>query len=128
MPQMTALVLTDGENNHSYAPRGIDANGVATLVESTGIPLGDRRLTVQRTRTQQGREKVSFKMTLPVVQNGVQNGITAPTIVRTAYADVQLSFDAGSNTEEREDAINLLVSALGHADLKKISVNLESLY
>lgn len=130
MPQMAPIALNDGTSDHTFNPRGIDANNVATLVESTGVPLGDKRLTVQRSRTTQGREKVTLKMTFPVVQTQTENGISSPKIVRSAYADVTLSFDPGSSTSERNDMRLMLADLLGDGQTfgQDVIDNLESLF
>jgi hypothetical protein len=118
MPQMTPIVLTDNQaNDHSFAPRGKDPqSGVATLVKSTGVPVGDERLTIGRTRTPQGREKVSFKLTLPVVASETINGVARPTILRTAYADVTLSFEGTSTEQERANARTMLADLLNNSE------------
>lgn len=130
MPQLNPIVMNDGTNDRTFAPRGIDAKGVATLVESTGVPIGDRRLTVQRTRTSQGREKVTFKFTIPVVENATVDGVARIRISRTAYADCVFSFDGTSTTLERKQlramVSNFLSSTAGPAD--ELIDNLESLY
>lgn len=128
MPQLAPIVLTADSTDHSFAPRGIDANGVATLVKSTGTPIGDERLTIARSRTTQGREKVSVKMTIPVVQTATEGGISRPTVVRAAYADLTLSFDGGSSTAERGQVRQLLGDLLTDAVMADVVDDLESLY
>lgn len=130
MPQMINLVLNDGAADHTFKPRGIDQKNVATLVESTGVPIADRRLTVQRSRTAQGREKVVLKMTLPVVVDANENGITRPTVVRTAYADITFSFDGSSTSLERAQARFMLMDLLGDSQQFGYEVidSLESLF
>lgn len=102
MPQMTPIVLNDGIADTTFSPRGQDAQGVTTFVSSTGVPIADKRITVQRSRTANtGREKVSFKMTIPVVQDATVGGITSPSVVRTAFCDVTFTFDKASTEAER---------------------------
>jgi hypothetical protein len=114
MPAMTSVVLTDGEaTDHTFVPRGFDANNVATLVKSSGVPIANERLTISRPRTQQGREKAVFRMTIPVVQNATVDGITQPRVVRTAYADVTFSFEETSTATERENVRKMVVDLLG---------------
>lgn len=129
MPQLNTLVLTDSANTeHSFAPRGVDANGVATLVKSTGVPIGDEKLTISRSRTAQGREKVVMKLTLPVQQNATVDGISRPTVVRSAYAEVTFSFDGTSNTAERAVARSLVADLLADATSVDVIDDLESLF
>lgn len=132
MPTMVPIVLTDSDaNDHSFAPRGKDPqSGVATLVKSTGVPVGDERLTIGRTRTPQGREKVSFKLTIPVVATETISGIDRPSVVRTAYADVTLSFDGTSTTDERADMRVMVADLLGNSEAMAAALidNLDHLY
>lgn len=114
MTQLTNLVLKDGQAtpaNHTFAPASI-AGGVATLVESTGVPIGDKRLTASLVSTSVGRRKVTLKMAVPVVQDAQVNGVTKPTVVRTAYCDVVFTFDGASNKQERKDMRAYVVSLL----------------
>ena len=114
MPQIANLVLKDRAAtpvNHTFVPRDI-VGGVATLVESTGVPIGDKRLTISLTRTQAGRVKAILKGTFPVVQDQTINGITAPVVVRTAYANIEFSFDGTSTEQERKDVVGQMSDAL----------------
>jgi hypothetical protein len=114
MPQLQSLVLTDRAAtpvDHTYTPRDI-SGGVGAVVESTGVPIGDRRFTISLSRTAQNRYKPSLKLTLPVVQDETINGVTRPTVVRTAYVEVNFSFDQTSSEQERKDAVGLIQSAL----------------
>lgn len=124
MPQLNSVVLKDNAAvDHTFIPRGING-GVATLASGTGVPIGNLSITASHSRTQQGREKVVFKITLPVVQNVVVAGVTKPTVVRAAYCDIAFSFDSTSETAERADAIayakNLLASTLGIAMIRDL--------
>ncbi len=128
MPQLAPITIKDGANaDVIYAPEGV-VGGVATLLKSSGVPVGDQRLTYTSTRTPQGRRKVAMKLTIPVVQDVVMNGVTRPTVVRTAYADVTLSFDETSNTAERADCLARAKNVLGHATTVLVVSNLENLY
>lgn len=130
MPQLTSLVLKDGAAtpaNHTFAPRDI-VSGVATVIESTGVPVGDRRLSFALNRTQNGRVKVTMKMAIPVMQDQVVNGVSKPTVVRVAYSDITFSFDQTSSTQERKDVLALMASALGDAFTKGIVADLQNAY
>lgn len=128
MPAMTNVVLTDGTDNHTFKPRGIDGNGVATFVESSGVPIGDKRVTVARARTSAGREKVTYKVIVPQVQSEVINGVSRPSIVRTAYADLTFTFDGTSTTEERNDMRIFVAGLLGIATSVSLIDDLDYLY
>lgn len=130
MPQLTSLVLKDGAAtpaNHTFAPRDI-TGGVATLIESTGVPIGDKRLSIALNRTQNGRQKVTMKLAVPVVQDQVISGISRPTAVRVAYADVTFSFDQTSGTQERKDVLAYAASLFSNAFTVDVVGNLAAVY
>lgn len=122
MPQLQNIVLTDRAAtpvNHTYTPRDI-VNGVAEVVESTGVPIGDNRFTVSLKETAQGRFKGVLKGQFPIVQNQTINGVTTPVVVRTSYCTVEFSFDKSSTEQERKDCVGLMQSSL---DASKTLVN-----
>ncbi len=122
MPQLQNLVLTDRAAtpvNHTFTPRDI-VQGVGTVVESTGVPIGDGRVSVSLRQTAEGRYKASLRGSFPIVQNQTVNGVVLPVVVRTGYADVTFTFDKSSTEQERKDVVGMLMSAL---DPAKVLVN-----
>lgn len=122
MPQLQNIVLTDRAAtpvNHTYTPRDI-VGGVAEVVESTGVPIGDNRFTVSLKETAQGRFKGVLKGQFPIVQNQTINGVTTPVVVRTSYCTMEFSFDKSSTEQERKDCVGLMQSSL---DVSKTLVN-----
>lgn len=111
--QFAPVALKDGAAVvHTYNPRDI-TNGVATLVESTGVPIADKRLSISQSRVAaSGRTKVTMKLVVPIVQDVVVAGISKPTVVRTAYADLTFTFDSTSSVAERKDVRSLIDTAL----------------
>jgi hypothetical protein len=114
MPQVTTLVLKDQSAvDHSFAPKSI-SGGVATLVNSTGVPIGDKTVSYSVKQTTTGRYKVLVKLAVPIVQDITVNGVSKPTAVRTSYVDMQFTFDDTSSTLERYDVLayarNLLLN------------------
>lgn len=132
MSELNNVVINDGAATpvaHTFKPRNV-ADGIATLVESTGVPLADKRLTLSIQRTAQSRAKPTIKLVSPVVQDATVNGVTKPTIVRTAYADITFNFDPSSSTQERKDVVaqirNLLADDQTMA--KALLVDLEDIW
>lgn len=115
MPQLQTLVLTDRTPttavDHTFQPRDIK-NGVGTVVESTGVPIGDKRFTISL-RQVNNRYRAQMQLAVPVVQTQTINGVSTPVIVRTAYADLTFTFDAASTEQERTDVVGMLMDALG---------------
>lgn len=114
MPQLQSIVLTDRASTpvaHTFTPRDIDANGVGVVVESSGVPIGENRLTVS-VKKRTTKFECQVRLTLPVVVTETVNGIASPVIVRTAQANLTVFFDEKSTEQERKDAIGMLASAL----------------
>lgn len=128
MPQLAPITVNDGSADTTFQPRGVDQNGTATVKASTGIPIGDKRIVLGRSRTAGGKEKISLKIVVPVVQDAIVNGISKPTVVRTGYADVQFTFDSTSNTEERVKLLNFVYSLVGNATTNGLVGNLDTMY
>lgn len=128
MPQLAPIVLKDNSGvDHTFVPQGAPG-GVATLVESTGVPIADKKISISQTRTANGRRKTLIKVQLPVVQDMVVGGVSRPTAIRTAYAELTLSTDATSNPGERGDLTAYIKSFLLSAFGGEIAVLLEDVY
>lgn len=89
-------------------------------MESTGVPIGDGRVSVSLRQTAEGRYKAAIRGSFPIVQNQTVNGVVLPVVVRTGYADVTFTFDKSSTEQERKDVVGMLMSAL---DPAKVLVN-----
>ncbi len=128
MPQLSTVVLKDNANaDHTFTPENIE-NGVAALVESTGVPLGNKRITISKTQTAQGRRKVIMKLSLPTMEDAVVNGVTRSTVTRVAYCDIGFSFDGLSTTLERKNALAYAKNLLAHATVVSVAGDLEGIY
>lgn len=128
MPQLTPVVLKDSlDADHTFIPTEV-AGGVAVLVESNGIPLGDRRLTLSKSQTANGRRKVTVKLSVPVVQDQVLNGVSRPTVVRTAYADLTFTYDSSSSKKERTDLAYHIGVLMSRPLFEGVNGDLQGLY
>ncbi len=119
MPQLQNLVLTDRKATpvaHTFTPSNIES-GVATVIETTGVPVGNAKVSLSLRQTSAnggvGRYKALLKMAIPVVVNETINGVSVPKVARTAYADVEFTFDQTSTEAERNDLVGMLADALG---------------
>lgn len=131
MPQLQAISLNDRETTpvaHAFVPRDIK-NGVGTVVRSTGVPIGDESLTVSMRRAN-ARYRGKVTLSVPVVQSQVINGVTTPVVVRTAYADVNFTFDATSTTQERKNLVGMIADSLAASKtlINGAIVDLEGVY
>lgn len=122
MPQLQSLVLTDRTPttpaNLTFVPREI-AKDVGTVINSAGTPVGEKRCSVSMVK-RNNRFKGEVRLVLPVVVTETVNGVSRPTVVRTAYVTLQADFASESTEQERNDAIGLMASALGTS---KVLVN-----
>lgn len=122
MPQLQNLVLTDRAGtpvNHTFVPRDI-VNNVGSVVESSGIPLGDKRVTVGLRRNGNSKFITEFRYTFPVTDTQVINGISSTVVTRIAYATLTFTFDPSSTEQERKDAVGMVQSSL---DASKVLTN-----
>jgi hypothetical protein len=117
MPQLANLVLTDRAGTpvaHTFVPRDI-VEGVATVVESTGVPVGDKRVSLSLRRNGAGNYVAKMTFAFPIVNDQTINGVTTPVVVRTAYCDVEFKFAATSTEQERKDVVGQVYSSLATA-------------
>lgn len=132
MPQLQNLILTDRAATpvaHTFVPREKQGS-VGTVAESTGTPIGDPKVTVSMVRTASGKYKGVVKYTFPVVQTQTINGVSTPVVVRTAYGELTVTFNAESTTQERNNAIGMIADSLGtgKALINGALVNLEGVW
>lgn len=114
MSARTNLVINDRAATpvaHTFTPDGDDANGVHVFTEKTGVPAGNARYTAQL-RKSNGKYRPSLRLQVPVVQTQTINGVSTPVVVRTAYCEVNFTFDELSSDQERKDCVGLMYNSL----------------
>lgn len=131
MPQLQAISLNDRETvpvAHAFVPRDIKDH-VGTVVRSSGIPVGDETLTISMKRAST-RYRGKLTLAIPVVQTQTINGVSTPVVVRTAYADVNMTFDPTSTTQERKNLVGMVADALSASKtlVNSALVDLEGIY
>lgn len=132
MPARTRIDLVDREstpNTISYAPNSEDANGVVTFINSTGIPIGDNKLTVS-TKRSGGKTKVRFVLTVPTVVQETVNGVSRSKVDRTDYATIEFTFDNRSTVQDRANMVGQAFSLLdvGQGFVNPILADLEGIW
>jgi hypothetical protein len=113
---------------HVFTPKDV-SSGAGLVVNSTGVPVSDEKLTVQMKKS--GKlYRGKLTLTDPVVATETINGISTPKLVRTAYATLDVTFDELSTTQERTDLIGMLANALATSVtlVHKALVDLEGVY
>lgn len=132
MPALSTLVLKDRATtpvDHTFTPSDVK-DGVGTVVESTGMKLGDSKYSVSSRKTAGGRYAGKLKLEVPVVENQTVNGVTRPVVTRVAYATVDFSFAAESTTVERNNLVGMLADSLAKSKtlVDKTIVELEGVW
>jgi hypothetical protein len=113
---------------HTYSPDG-SAAGVHSYSEKTSVPAGNPRFTARLAKTKD-KYKPSLRLAVPVVQTQTINGVSTPVVVRTAYAEVNFTFDGVSTDQERKDCVGLMVNSLSasQTQINDLVVGLSDIY
>nr|UJQ85411.1 MAG: putative coat protein [Leviviridae sp.] len=133
MPQLQNLVLTDRTPvtpvAHTFTPRDITSDGVGHVGSSSGTPIGEQRASVSM-KKRGNRYKGEFRLVRPVVVTETINGVSVPSVSRTAYATLTVDFDERSTTQERDDMLGMVRTALdtGKVLTEGAFKNLEGVY
>lgn len=131
MPALQSISIVDREATpvtHTFLPRDV-SQGVGMVVKSSGVPVGEERLTVSM-RKSGSKFRGKLTLAIPVVATATINGVSTPEVVRTAYASLDVTFDETSSTQERNNIIGMIADALGTSKtlVNSTLVNLESVY
>lgn len=126
------LVINDRAGTpvaHTYSPDGDDKNGVHLYSEKTSVPAGNPKYSISLKQSG-GKYKADIRLAIPIVQTQTINGVAAPVVVRTSYVTVSTTFDSLSSTQERADAIGLMVNSLAasQTQINDLVVNLSDIY
>jgi hypothetical protein len=100
------------------------------VVESSGgVPVNESRITIAM-RKSGGKFRGKLTLAVPVVTDADVNGVSVPTLQRTGYVTMEVTFDERSTLQERNNAIGMFASALGtdKALVHKALVELEGVY
>lgn len=133
MPALQSIVLTDRATtpvNHTFVKRDVNRDGVGTVIETTGVPIGNSRLSVSLRKTPSGKYKGVVVLAIPIVATQTINGVDTPVIARTAYVNSEFTFDETSTEQERKNAVGMFASALDAAKplVNDTLVKLEGVY
>lgn len=132
MPALQSTVLKDRATtpvDHTFTPQSV-TDGVGVVVETTGVPIGNRMLSVSSRKLPSGKYKAEVRLTNPTVATETVNGISLPKVVRTAYAAATFTFDSSSSEQERNDLVGMFASAFETSKtlINDAVVKLEGIY
>jgi hypothetical protein len=131
MPALQNLSVLDRAATplaHVFVPRSLESN-VGTLVEVTGVPVGERMFTISL-RKVGAKYRGRLVLKNPVIVNETINGVVVPRVARTAFVSMDITFDETSSLQERKDTIGMFADALAAAKVvvNDSFVNLEGLF
>ena len=129
MPALQNLSINDRvPTAHNFVPRDVK-NGVGLVVANGGVPAGEERLTIPMKKSG-SRFRGALNLAVPVVATETINGVSKPTVLRTAYVDLQVTFEETSTETERSNVIGMLADALGTGKIlvHNTFVKLEGVY
>lgn len=129
MPAIGTITVNDGATTpiqHSFSPQTTDGRSAQLLNRTAAIPRGYEKLEtdVRLAQSATGANKVSLKLTLPVVQ--AVNGVN--TVVRQSQVEVVFYLSQDSTAQERKDARVLMANLLAHANVQTMIENVEPQY
>lgn len=115
MPALQTITITDRNTPtpvvHSFGPRDV-TSGVGLLVANPGVPANEKRLTVSSRKSgTKFRSKVTFA--IPVVATTTVGGVDTQSLLRTAFATVEFTFDEYSTQQERTNLVGMVADSLG---------------
>lgn len=113
MPALDNLTVADAAAtpvDHTFKPQSL-RDGVARLVSSDGTPVGDKVITVSNRHSPE-KVKGKFVLAIPQVVTETINGVGRPVVVRTAYVELNVTFDRTSTEQERKDILKMTANAI----------------
>lgn len=130
MPTPTTLTVNDRAATpvaHDFRPDMLDPNGVQSFVNTDGVKIGDKKITVSLRKTG-SKYKIRLVVTVPTVVNETINGITLPKVIRVAFADLAFTFDESSELQERKDTVGFAMGLLSESqtEINAVLTDLEN--
>lgn len=114
MPELTTITVNDRETTpvaHTFIPSRSLPEGVSVFLRSGDSPSGREKLTISL-RSAEEKSKVRIVFAIPTVVDETINGIVRKSVLRTAYADLTLTYDNLSTLQERKNLVGMLANLL----------------
>nr|APG77002.1 hypothetical protein [Beihai levi-like virus 23] len=131
MPARTILTIDDGASTpvaHTYKPSGSQP-GTAVLVESDGVPVGDKVITIDPKLASNGDRKVKLGNYQPVTVSETINGVARETLERRSSSVTTFTFAKDSTVQERANVVAILRNLLDdQAFVQKVLVDGEGIW
>ena len=120
--------------NHNFVPSRIEGDTASYVEQSATSSTGFWPLTVTQRAPLTGQKDRVFRtkinLAIPRVVQETINGVMKPSVVRTAFAEVHLSFGNESTLQERKNLVGMVYSALApnQTMINSVITNLENVY
>lgn len=116
MPALQSISLNDRETTpvaHAFVVNGKPRDGVGRVVRlaASGLTAGAEALTISY-RESGGKSRSKIVLNVPVVVTETINGVSKPSVIRTAIAEVNFTFDQYSTTQERKNLVGMVQDML----------------
>lgn len=138
MPAFGNIVINDGATTpvaHTFAPRTIDAKGVAFHDDRAGgVSIGYPTISISSVAPTATSKmyKVRAKVTLPVLENvtgSTSSGFTpAPTLAYTLTANLEFITPARCSQQNRKDLLAFVKNLLSHATMTSVVADNDAIY
>lgn len=115
MPAVANLVVKDRAatpNSITYNMFEKNVDGTFRWRVATGTPISDPKISIRSRLTAAGKQNYKIGIAVPVVQTQTVNGVSSPVLLRTAYINVDMTFDQASTATERSYIVNYLSTLL----------------
>ncbi|DAD52734.1 TPA_asm: coat protein [ssRNA phage SRR7976323_2] len=114
MPALTTITVNDRETTpvaHAYVPSRRSNDGVNTFLRTGDSPAGREKLSISL-RSSSDKTKARIVLAMPTVVDETINGVVRKSVIRTAYADLTLTYDNLSTLQERKNLVGLVANLL----------------
>lgn len=132
MPAIAPLTLDMGGTSTVFNPVGTDSEkGLARYLTSATTLAEASKLSISVLPRTDAKTRVRAVLAVPSVVSETINGVSRSKVERTAYADVQFTFDPSSTAAEREalvDGLADLITTVSGEDAFKMFIENEGIY
>lgn len=94
---------------HTFTPQG--TSDLPVFIEAGSVPIGNKVVVIKQRRSGT-KYKVNVLFKNPVLVTEVINGVNVPKVQRSAYAELNLTFEETSSLQERKDTVGMFANML----------------
>lgn len=99
---------------HTFTPQG--TADLPVFIEAGSVPIGNKVVVIKQRRSGT-KYKINVLFKNPVLVTEVINGVNVPKVQRTAYAELNLTFEETSSLQERKDTVGMFANMLASSQV-----------